>query len=67
VIGDWPPPRLETKIRVWLRRTSPRIPETKIGNDCRNPFEPANGGTCDPTGIPIHYARFKPGGYILKR
>jgi hypothetical protein len=44
------------------------LPVTKMGNGCDNPFSPrTGGGTCDPPPGSIEFARFKPGGWILKR
>jgi hypothetical protein len=44
------------------------MPVTKMGNGCDNPFVPRSaGGTCDPPPGQIEFARFKPGGWILKR
>jgi len=42
------------------------LPESKLGNDCSDPFEPRAGGPCDPAGT-ILYTRFRSGGYILRR
>jgi hypothetical protein len=38
-----------------------------MGDGCNNPFAPRGGGTCDPPAGKIVFARFKPGGWILKR
>lgn len=44
------------------------VPVTKMGNGCDNPYAPrSGGGTCDPPPGNIEFARFTPGGWILKR
>jgi hypothetical protein len=44
------------------------VPVTKMGDRCTNPYSPrTGGGTCDPPPGKIEFARFKPGGWILKR
>jgi hypothetical protein len=44
------------------------VPVTKMGDGCHDPYEPRTGrGTCDPPPGKIEFARFKPGGWILKR
>lgn len=42
------------------------LPETKDGDDCGDPFRGGPRGICDPAQRVV-YARFRPGGYILKR
>jgi hypothetical protein len=42
-------------------------PVTKMGDGCTNPYSPRGGGTCDPPPGQIEYARFKAGGWIMKR